>query len=233
VSLLGLIKPFNHFCRPWKIPANKRTPKDPTAPKRPMSAFLAFSNSRRAALKRVNPTATNADLSKMLSKTWKETPEELRKEYTEIEAELRAQYKVLMGAWRKKSGDEKKLERKERESLAMEAAEARQQNAAAEPQQQEEQKQMAEQMVSMAQGHTDGNDLSNGQHAAAMTQSGLYGMHNGSHHPFQFPNEMGGLMQGGAGGFNQLLGSNPFGAQNYMPNAAALQQLQLQQLLCK
>jgi hypothetical protein len=39
---------------PWKIPANKRTPKDPAAPKRPMSAFLAFSNKRRAALKRVS-----------------------------------------------------------------------------------------------------------------------------------------------------------------------------------
>ena len=46
---------------PWKVPANRRTPKDPTAPKRPMSAFLAFSNKRRAALKRQHPDATNAD----------------------------------------------------------------------------------------------------------------------------------------------------------------------------
>jgi hypothetical protein len=57
---------------PWKIPSNKRKAKDPSAPKRPMSAFLAYSNSRRAALKRKHPKATNADLSRMLSKSWKE-----------------------------------------------------------------------------------------------------------------------------------------------------------------
>jgi len=57
---------------PWKIPSNKRKTKDPLAPKRPMSAFLAYSNSRRAGLKRDHPKSTNADLSRMLSKTWKE-----------------------------------------------------------------------------------------------------------------------------------------------------------------
>lgn len=39
-----------------------------------MSAFLAYSNGRRAALKREHPKSTNADLSRMLSKTWKELP---------------------------------------------------------------------------------------------------------------------------------------------------------------
>jgi hypothetical protein len=110
---------------PWKIPANKRTPKDPTAPKRPMSAFLAFSNKRRAALKRQHPDATNADLSKMLSKTWKEAPDELRRKYMEEEAGLREMYKVEMAKWRKKVAEEKKAERKEREAMAMQAAEAR------------------------------------------------------------------------------------------------------------
>jgi HMG (high mobility group) box len=110
---------------PWKVPANKRTPKDPSAPKRPMSAFLAFSNKRRAGLKREHPDATNADLSKMLSKTWKEAPEELRKKYMEEEAELRAHYKVEMSKWRKKVAEERKQERTEREDLAMQTAEAR------------------------------------------------------------------------------------------------------------
>jgi len=44
-----------------------------------MSAFLAYSNSRRAGLKRDHPKSTNADLSRMLSKSWKELPEEERK----------------------------------------------------------------------------------------------------------------------------------------------------------
>lgn len=110
---------------PWKVLANKRTPKDPSAPKRPMSAFLAFSNKRRAGLKREHPEATNADLSKMLSKTWREAPDELRKKYTDEEAELRSHYKVEMAKWRKKVADERKQERTEREDLAMLAAEAR------------------------------------------------------------------------------------------------------------
>jgi hypothetical protein len=110
---------------PWKIPANKRTPKDPSAPKRPMSAFLAFSNKRRAALKRQHPDATNADLSKMLSKTWKEAPLDQKSKYMEEEAELRAKYKVEMGKWRKRVAEEKKTERRDREALAMQAVEAR------------------------------------------------------------------------------------------------------------
>jgi hypothetical protein len=110
---------------PWKIQANKRTPKDPAAPKRPMSAFLAFSNKRRAGLKREHPDATNADLSKMLSKTWKEIPEDIKKKYTDEEAELRATYKEEVAIWRKKIADEKRLERNEREAIAMQTAEAR------------------------------------------------------------------------------------------------------------
>lgn len=115
---------------PWKVAANKRTPKDPSAPKRPMSAFLAFSNKRRAGLKREHPDATNADLSKMLSVSWKEAPLELKKKYMDEEAGLRATYKVEMAKWRKKMADEKKVEREEREAIAMQAAEARQNDIA-------------------------------------------------------------------------------------------------------
>jgi len=101
---------------PWKVPAqNKRSTKDPSAPKRPMSAFLAYSNSRRAGLKRLNPKATNADLSKMLSKTWKELAADERAKYMEEEADLRAKYKQNMAVWRKKAAKQKKLERAEEE----------------------------------------------------------------------------------------------------------------------
>ena len=87
----------------------KRTKKDPDAPKRPMSAFLAFSNQRRRALKRDNPHATNADLSKMLSKQWKEATPEFKAEFVEEEAKKRAQYKIDIVAWRKKKSEEMKL----------------------------------------------------------------------------------------------------------------------------
>lgn len=87
---------------------SKTNIKDPNAPRRPMSAFLAFSNKRRASLKREHPTATNADLSKMLSKSWKEFPHEMKKEYIEEEARLRAKYKADAVVWRKKKAEEAK-----------------------------------------------------------------------------------------------------------------------------
>lgn len=79
---------------------SKPVKKDPNAPKRPMSAFLAFSNQRRASLKRSNPSLTNSDLSKALSQIWKNSPPEIKKEYIDQEAHLRAKYKEAMVAWR-------------------------------------------------------------------------------------------------------------------------------------
>jgi len=87
---------------------SKRSKKDPDAPKRPMSAFLAFSNKRRAPLKREHPNATNADLSKMLSKVWKAAEPDFKATYIEEEAKLRAQYKINIVAWRKKKSEEMK-----------------------------------------------------------------------------------------------------------------------------
>lgn len=87
---------------------SKTNIRDPNAPRRPMSAFLAFSNKRRASLKREHPSATNADLSKMLSKSWKELSPEIKKEYIDQEALLRTQYKTDAIAWRKKKAEDAK-----------------------------------------------------------------------------------------------------------------------------
>ena len=73
-----------------------------------MSAFLAFSNKRRAGLKRQHPDATNADLSKILSRMWKEATPEFKAEYVEEEARKRAQYKIDIAAWRKKKSEQTK-----------------------------------------------------------------------------------------------------------------------------
>lgn len=226
---------------PWKVPANKRTPKDPTAPKRPMSAFLAFSNKRRAGLKREHPDATNADLSKMLSKTWREAPDELRKKYMEEEAELRAHYKVEMAKWRKKVADEKKHERTEREAIAMQTAEARANEpppvanmaglgnqyggGGVGPQGQMQQQQQAHELAGGGGG------------GAGQMYGNPYGMAGAA------GSQLGG---GGLGGFgagnaadaaqyaNLMAGGNPFAAQSLMgmgaANAASAQQQLLNQL---
>jgi hypothetical protein len=83
-------------------------PKDPSAPKRPASAFLAYSNSRRAAAKKVHKEASNADISRILSKMWKEAPEEVRKKYCEDEAQERGRYKLRIADWRENNQSTKK-----------------------------------------------------------------------------------------------------------------------------
>lgn len=195
---------------PWKVPANKRTPKDPSAPKRPMSAFLAFSNKRRAALKRQTPEATNADLSKMLSKTWKEAPEELRRKYMDEEAGLRAKYKVEMAKWRKKVAEEKKAERKERESMAMQAAEAL----------------STERANAGGDGRLGDQSALQHQQLAGLGGSGMYG------NPFGggLPNELSGLSGLQGSGFPGVPGLGGFGGQGMMGGNPSQQQL-INQLL--
>ena len=210
---------------PWKVPANKRTPKDPNAPRRPASAFLSYSNRRRAALKRQHPDATNADLSKMLSKSWKELPPDEKSVYVEAELELRAKYKVEMATWRKKVAEEKKAERKEREAMAMQAAEARQNEMGADEGGGQQQQPGGDAMP----GGFQNAAMYGNPYAAAMPpgSAGTGGATNGG----------GGDSNsfGGGGGFPNIVAGNPFAAQQLLSGAAGLpgQQQFLQQLLGK
>jgi len=110
------------YAGPWKVPANRRTPKDPSAPKRPMSAFLAYSNKLRASLKKENPKATNAELSKMLSNMWKEAPMDIKKKHIDEEAKLREKYKEEMAQWRAEKAHDKMKQQEQRQAFAKEFA---------------------------------------------------------------------------------------------------------------
>ena len=214
---------------PWKVAANKRTPKDPSAPKRPMSAFLAFSNKRRAGLKREHPDATNADLSKMLSVSWREAPLELKKKYMDEEAGLRATYKVEMAKWRKKMADEKKVERQEREAIAMQAAEARQNDIASGAPSGPNSAALANQYAVATGQAFAGGGPGGGQDMGAMNPAQMYS------NPYA---NMGGM--GGFGGMpadpsqyaNMMGQSGGFGGQGAYMGAAAQQQI-LNQLFSK
>ena len=151
------------------------------------SAFLAFSNKRRAALKRQHPDATNADLSKMMSKTWKEAEPSLRQKYMDEEAELRQQYKVEMAKWRKKVAEEKRAERKEREALAMQAAENRSAAEAMKP-------------------SADASGPPGPDGMPAGFPGGMYGMP-----PYGVPPQQMGDMGGFPQQYPNLLGGSPFG----------------------
>jgi len=110
------------YTGPWKVPAKKRSQKDPSAPKRPMSSFLSFSNSKRASTKQENPDKSNAEISRMLAEMWRDAPEDERRAHIEKEAKLREEYKVAMAEWKKNEEDKLNAQRQEREDLARKAA---------------------------------------------------------------------------------------------------------------
>ena len=80
---------------PWKIPVVKH----PNAPKKPMSAFLAFSNERRAIIAESNPGLTGTEISTLLSKLWKNCPASLKKVYRDREMEERIAFKKKLADW--------------------------------------------------------------------------------------------------------------------------------------
>jgi len=109
------------YTGPWKVPATKRVSKDPNAPKRPMSAFLSFSNSKRAHVKKENKDSKNADVSRLLAQLWKDADTEEKKIFIDEEFALRQQYKIAMTEWKRQSEEEMTTKRKERENEAMKA----------------------------------------------------------------------------------------------------------------
>lgn len=109
------------YTGPWKVPAKKRSQKDPNAPKRPMSAFLSFSNSKRSYVKEKYPNVGNAEISRILAQMWKDATPEERKDHVDKEFKLRQEYKTAIAEWRRNSEMEIQTARKEREDQAMKA----------------------------------------------------------------------------------------------------------------
>jgi len=114
----------------------------PDAPKRPMSAFLAYSNSKRAALKRNNPSLKNGDLSKILSKAWKGEPEDVRQTYIQEARTRRSEFKAGMAAFHKEFDMKKReaIKKRKVEQQRAQAASKKARRAEEQQQHQEEQK---------------------------------------------------------------------------------------------
>jgi hypothetical protein len=95
---------------------SKKKLRDPTAPRRPMSAFLAFANSRRAQVKSEKPDCSNGEISKVLSRMWKEAEVEMKQKYRDEEAAHWVKYKAKMAEYRKK------IDGMQKQAKAMQAA---------------------------------------------------------------------------------------------------------------
>ena len=91
---------------PWKVLAHKFS-KDPNAPKRPMSAFLAYSNSKRSAIKRENTGLANAEVSGVVAAMWRTADKKEKQVYIDEEFTLRMKYKTRIALWRSNEDTEK------------------------------------------------------------------------------------------------------------------------------
>jgi cell wall assembly regulator SMI1 len=86
----------------WKAPKNERPPKDPAAPKRPITVFLEFSNHYRELVKKQNPGMKTTIISKILANMWRRAPREVRLFYLEKDRQQRQQYNIAMAAYNSK-----------------------------------------------------------------------------------------------------------------------------------
>jgi len=101
----------SNYTGPWQVPF-KRHRKDPSAPKRPMSAFLLFSQGKRQQIKEQNPSMKNTEVSRLLGERWRNASDEEKEPFIREEREQREKYKVAIAEWRKDFEQKKEEQRR-------------------------------------------------------------------------------------------------------------------------
>ena len=80
------------YTGPWRTTISPK-PKMANAPKRPVSAFVAYSNERRKMVTRHNPHLSPAEISGMLGQMWKHEVVHVRQFYTDQYARQMLEYR--------------------------------------------------------------------------------------------------------------------------------------------
>ncbi len=80
----------------------KKPEKDPSAPKRPITAFLYFSQQLRPSLKNQNPGWRMAELSQELGRMWREMSESERTPYLKYEEEVKGKWRLESANYKEK-----------------------------------------------------------------------------------------------------------------------------------
>jgi hypothetical protein len=86
---------------PWEQ-KKRRAKKHPDAPRRPMSAFLMYSQTRRKVVKKDNPDMSNTDVSRLLGEMWRNGSVADLAPYVDVEKRERADYKERIKTWKDK-----------------------------------------------------------------------------------------------------------------------------------
>lgn len=108
------------FTGPWTVARNKRPPKDPSAPKRPPSAFLNFCRSRRRVLCQANPGLKNTDISKLLGHEWRSASEDMKRPFVEQEQQERQAYHIRIAAWKEERKHQEDFVKHHQQELVLE-----------------------------------------------------------------------------------------------------------------
>lgn len=74
----------------------KKNKKDPNAPKKPMTAFMLFSNAMRPKVKADNPDADFGEIAKIVGQKYKELPQEEREKWDKKAKEDKKRYESQM-----------------------------------------------------------------------------------------------------------------------------------------
>jgi hypothetical protein len=82
-----------------KTKGGKRAKKEPGAPKRALSAYMYFTQSRRAALKSENPAAKITDLAKLMGAEWQALSEAKRKPHQAKADKDKTRYAKEKASW--------------------------------------------------------------------------------------------------------------------------------------
>lgn len=93
------VREKSEYKGPHIVP-KRRAKKNPLAPRRPMSAFLKFSQIWRKKVKRENPDMANTDVSRLLGEMWRNASVHEKRPYREQEEKERAVYKEDMKRFR-------------------------------------------------------------------------------------------------------------------------------------
>jgi len=97
----------SQYTGPWQV-TKKKIKKDPSAPKRPMSAFLHFSLGRRQSIRDQNPDMVNTEVSRVLGEQWRNATEEEKEPFIQREKIERERYKTAIAEWRTENEHKKK-----------------------------------------------------------------------------------------------------------------------------
>ncbi|KAI8818951.1 putative nonhistone protein 6 [Fimicolochytrium jonesii] len=82
-----------------KVSRKTKAKKDPNAPKKPLSAFMIFSQENRPRIKEENPDATFGDLGKLLGAAWKEINPKDKALYEKKQEKAKQQYEVAIAEY--------------------------------------------------------------------------------------------------------------------------------------